>query len=171
MIESYRRPGSKARRFRTSQAATGFALMEDTLMRVPVILLSVSLLASDSPKKGAPENDRARLQGNWYTTDQKSEDLIFISSGGDPSLSFQGDKLICYGFPAGRYTIDATKEPKTIDMIYEAGPPAGLTDRGIYKLEGGVLTICLAKSPNPRPHDFTVPKGSKRILTVYKRKP
>jgi uncharacterized protein (TIGR03067 family) len=140
-------------------------------MRIPVILLAIMLLASDAPKQGAPETDRARLQGKWYTWDEKSEDLIFISGGVYPSLAFEGDKLICYGVPAGRYTIDATKGPKTIDMIYEAAPLAGRTDHGIYKLEDGVLTICVAESPKPRPDDFTVPKGSKRRLTVYKRKP
>lgn len=59
------------------------------------------------------------------------------------------------------YTIDASKTPKVIDFAYE-GPVAALNDAsqyGIYKVEGGQLTICLTLRGRPR---RTVRRGSAR---------
>jgi uncharacterized protein (TIGR03067 family) len=131
-----------------------------------MILLTLMLLAADPTAA-----DKAKLQGPWYTVDQKIEGLFSISFGERPSLDFKGDTLYGFGQRMGRYRIDASRSPKTIDFIIEAGPTAGTTELGIYRFEGESLIICEAYGGAPRPDDFAVPKGSKRRLTIYERAP
>lgn len=42
-------------------------------------------------------------------------------------------------------------------------------ERGIWKLEGHTLTICQGLPGEPRPTEFTCPRGSNRVLVVLKR--
>ena len=68
------------------------------------------------------------------------------------------------------YTIDASKTPKVIDFVYE-GPVAALKDArqyGIYKVEGGQLTICLTLSgatEKDRPTGFGTKEG--RVMLMW----
>ncbi len=82
-----------------------------------MILLTLMLLAADPTAA-----DTAKLQGPWYTVDEKIEGLFSIEFGERPSLDFKEDTLYGFGQRMGRYRIDATRSPKTIDFIIEAGP-------------------------------------------------
>jgi uncharacterized protein (TIGR03067 family) len=127
-----------------------------------ILLLAAVLVGVD---------DLPQFQGSWYTVDEKIEGMFTIDFGERPSLGFKGETLLAYGQPTGRYRIDASKSPKTIDFIVEAGPTAATTELGIYKFEGKSLITCVAYDGAPRPDEFTVPKGSKRRLTTYERAP
>jgi uncharacterized protein (TIGR03067 family) len=69
------------------------------------------------------------------------------------------------------FTIDATKQPTTIDVTVSDGPLAGKTLVGIYELMGDSLKICLAMTGDKRPDDFTAKDGSERLLQEYKKIP
>jgi uncharacterized protein (TIGR03067 family) len=127
-----------------------------------IVLLAALLVGVD---------DRAQLQGAWYTVEEKIEGGFAIEFGELPSLGFKGETFLGWGQPAGRYRIDASKSPKTIDFILDAGPTAGTTELGIYKFDGKSLITCVAYDGALRPDGFTVPKGSKRRLTRYERAP
>jgi uncharacterized protein (TIGR03067 family) len=133
-------------------------------------LLFLNLIA------GAPP---AALQGNWFLADyvQDGAGPVEIVSGGTPDMAIQGDRLVLYGAPVGRVTSDETKDPREINLHYEVSlgggdvDPMGKTEEGIYKCEGDTLTICTATFGDPRPVDYSAPKGSKRRLYTYKRQP
>jgi hypothetical protein len=45
------------------------------------------------------------------------------------------------------------------------GGPNGTTQLGIYKIENGILTTCIAAPGDPRPTDFSSEVGSNRTLS------
>jgi len=66
--------------------------------------------------------------------------------------------------------IDATKNPKTIDIEVAAGGYKGVVYLGIYELAGDTLRICFALPDRAeRPTEFSAGKGSIRALTEFKR--
>jgi uncharacterized protein (TIGR03067 family) len=69
------------------------------------------------------------------------------------------------------YRVDPSKTPKIIDFTY-VGPYdqfKGLKQLGIYKLEKGKLTLCLAEAHKDRPKVFAV-KGEDRTLLELERR-
>jgi uncharacterized protein (TIGR03067 family) len=51
----------------------------------------------------------------------------------------------------GVIRLDPEADPKTFDFTATAGPQAGTTARGIYRIEGDTLTMCLGEE---RPSAF-----------------
>src|SRR5207248_1587898 len=67
----------------------------------------------------------------------------------------------------GTYKIDPAQKLKTIDVT-EAGKDR--THRGIYKLDGDKLTLCVSAEPEgQRPADFTAKEGEPHLLIELKR--
>ncbi|AGA24952.1 TIGR03067 domain-containing protein [Singulisphaera acidiphila] len=138
-------------------------------MYVATILLACAALSAAAPKEGASEADKAKIQGAWFTSSYKADGDVLVVYLTEPDLVFENDELVLYGMRAGRYTIDASKTPKTMDWVIDRGYDKGTTS-GIYMIKDGVLTVCLAGAPGlPRPDTFTSKKGSKHRLYVYKR--
>jgi uncharacterized protein (TIGR03067 family) len=66
--------------------------------------------------------------------------------------------------------IDATNNPKTIDIEITAGGYKGVVYLGIYELEGDTLRICFAlPDRDERPTEFSATQGSIRALSEFKR--
>jgi uncharacterized protein (TIGR03067 family) len=70
----------------------------------------------------------------------------------------------------GTYKLDTKKDPAEIDII----PPADKAERGpakgIFKVDGDMLTICLAvEKDGERPTKFESPVGSRIMLMTFKR--
>ena len=58
-------------------------------------------------------------------------------------------------------TVDPSKTPHAIDFTYMAGPQKGQMAKGIYKVAGNDLTICLGLNPKvDRPTEFAAPVDS-----------
>jgi RNA polymerase sigma-70 factor (ECF subfamily) len=67
---------------------------------------------------------------------------------------------------AGTYKLDPAKKPREITITNAEGQ----THRGIYKLDGDALTICLPEEgAAERPTEFATREGTKVILVVLKR--
>jgi len=135
--------------------------------------------------KDTPANrdDRSAIQGRWQ--------LITLEVGGKPEAPPErGPTLITRDqiippapvppapSPAGvRYTLDASRDPTTIDFINPNGPDISDPDLGgpilgIYRLKGDHLTLCLGSPGKPRPTAFTTESGSQtRLLSLRRLEP
>jgi uncharacterized protein (TIGR03067 family) len=67
------------------------------------------------------------------------------------------------------FTFDPSTSPASIDYLNLHGSTKGKRQAGIYKLEGEVLTVCVAAPGAVRPGEFTSVSGDGRTLTVWKR--
>src|SRR5262249_6393606 len=61
------------------------------------------------------------------------------------------------------------KKPKAFDLLFTAGPPAGMRNRGIYTLDGDTWTICLATRGDARPRRFATKADSGVALETLTR--
>jgi uncharacterized protein (TIGR03067 family) len=68
-----------------------------------------------------------------------------------------------------QFALDASQEPKAIDILVSKGPHAGKWAAGIYKLEGDVLRLCWAEPDKPRPTAFTTAGGTAAESVVLRR--
>ena len=138
-----------------------------TLVPFAALALAGALAAQD--KKGAES-----LEGKWEVTAQtvdgkmsEPEELknVFAVVKGEKVTFLYKDK------ERGTATqkLDPKKSPKQVDVTYEDGPLKGTTLKGIYKLEGDTLTICLGGLGKDRPTEFASKDGSGTILITNKR--
>jgi uncharacterized protein (TIGR03067 family) len=65
-----------------------------------------------------------------------------------------------------RYSADPKADSPTID--FDAGPGTS-PRRGIYRVDGDTLTVCIGSSGPNRPTGFDAPAGSPNFLYTFKR--
>jgi uncharacterized protein (TIGR03067 family) len=130
--------------------------------------------AMDRPESSAslsdPEVVKEKLQGTWVLAALEQQGKSLSKAQLDQlriKLIFSSDK-VTFEYPdhteTGTYTLDATKDPKTLDVVTELN-----TTKGIFRLEGDSLTICGAPTGEERPARFTTKPGTKQVLFVLKR--
>jgi uncharacterized protein (TIGR03067 family) len=110
---------------------------------IGLALLATVLVAADAPDEAA-KKEKQKLQGTWVAesvvvkgkANEKLKGATFNFSGDKVKMEFDGKKQ------EGTYTIDPTKSPKHIDLIFERDGRKDL-DRGIYQLEGDTLKLCM----------------------------
>jgi uncharacterized protein (TIGR03067 family) len=67
------------------------------------------------------------------------------------------------------FTFDSSTSPCSIDYLNLYGPNKGKRQQGIYRIEGDVLTVCVAPPGAARPGEFVSVAGDGRTLTAWKR--
>jgi uncharacterized protein (TIGR03067 family) len=104
-----------------------------------------------------------------------------IETGGQelPADSLKDSRLICKdrdftavsaeGTLRGTFSVDVSKTPKTIDVIFTDGPDKGRTFRGIYVLKDDSYKVCMSPPGRDRPLAFESKPGSPQVLEVLKR--
>ena len=137
--------------------------------------------ASDEARADESRDDLAKIQGRWFYVrrERKGETLPF-SSVHRPAI-FTSDTFIqTIGvdgaapkeLPAFRFKLDAGREPKKIDLIYNLAHRKGEVLPGIYRLDGGTLTICFSEPGKPRPKAFdTIYQPDVTLDTLQRRTP
>jgi uncharacterized protein (TIGR03067 family) len=131
-------------------------------------------LVTVSAAQGQTE-EMKKLEGTWNvvtaTVDGKEAPAdalkgVQIVFKGD-TFSVRKDGKEVYG---GTYKIDPTKSPPTMDTTVTSGEDKGKTDKGIYKLEGDMLTTVFPEDDKAeRPKTFESKPGSKLEMTILKR--
>jgi len=129
-------------------------------------LALVWLAADDRETK----SDLAKFQGSWR--------FVSVITDGTPAPPDQikGTVLtndattFAFKDPAstggGTFRIDATKDPRQMDITFGTGPDKGQTVLGIYRFEGNRVRVCLGLPGKPRPTQFASPAGSGLVLEV-----
>lgn len=72
---------------------------------------------------------------------------------------------------AAKITVDPGKSPKTIINLHESGAQKGKKQYGVYKLEGGRLTVCMTapgRAETDWPKDFNT-KDTPHALFIFER--
>jgi uncharacterized protein (TIGR03067 family) len=118
--------------------------------------------------------EKAKHQGEWEVTS-------YVRDGKDASPEIrasirrvvEGDHVVWkrngQSFAGTRFEVDPSKSPATIDLIPDGGPQKDKHILGIYRLEGEILTICVADVDQPRPLTFDAEPGSKKTLQKLHR--
>lgn len=136
-----------------------------------LLVVAGSLLAAADP--GTPEpSDASRIQGTWVlvSSEEEGEALSPESlKAGSVRLIFAGNEVhVKMGdrtAALGTFAVDSSKSPAAYDRTY----PSGAVRRGIYRLDGTRLTICLGPIGKERPSAFATKPGDGCALAVYQR--
>ena len=123
----------------------------------------------------AAKKDMAQLQGEWSMVsgsadgqpmpDEIRKQMKRVCKG-DETTVVVGDQLLM----KAKFTLDASKKPKSIDYRVISGPNAGKTQLGVYELNGDTVRFCFSAPGMDRPTDFTAKAGDGRTSSVWKRK-
>jgi uncharacterized protein (TIGR03067 family) len=121
------------------------------------------------------EDEIAKFQGTWkqigYEKDGVKEPQD-EEEGWQPRTTFVGNTFVVTiadgsTLIKGTFTVDPTKEPKTVDYTDTFGADAGKTFPAIYFFEGDRLVFCAADSGQERPTAFKTRRGE--VLRVHVR--
>ena len=115
-----------------------------------------TLVGLEKDGKKIAEEDVAKLPAEVRKIRATGDKLIATKGGKDDPLS---------------YKLDGTKSPGEIDMTETGDDGKPKKSLGIYKLEGGVLTICAVESDKPadRPKEFKSTAENKAMIMVLKK--
>ncbi len=128
------------------------------------------------PSSDLAKEELARHQGTWAVTS-------FVRDGEETPKEIassivrivEGDHVVWKregkSFAGTSLVLDPTTDPKSLDVIPDGGPSKDKRVLGIYKLEGDVLTICMAGPDLARPKSFTAESGSRLTLMTFRRQP
>jgi uncharacterized protein (TIGR03067 family) len=117
--------------------------------------------------------DLEKLQGVWKVT--------FLEADGRqvPGSTLEGSQVIItknkfksVGMGAdytGTVEINEFCKPKTLDLVFSAGPEKGNRNLGIYKFAGSKWMLCLATRGTKRPDKFATVAGSGFALETLER--
>ncbi|SIO19617.1 uncharacterized domain TIGR03067 protein [Singulisphaera sp. GP187] len=138
----------------------------------PVLVMMTGLLAAMGTEAEDVEAETKKFQGVWVLVSTETDGQVVASEslkGRDVRMIFEDDRVIAKmgekSLSLGTFKLDPSRTPRWYDRIYSDGTPR----RGIYRLEGDSLTICLAGLGKDRPPGFGTKQGDGLSLLVYQR--
>lgn len=131
----------------------------------------LALVPRPSIDERSPANDNEKLRGWWRIVatefDGKPMSADAIKSR---EIEFEDSKfkVIVAGTVRRtlKFTVDATKQPKQIDIT---NPDKNETAAGIYVFDKDELKLCYGEPGNARTKDFKSPPGERIYLLRLKR--
>ena len=122
-------------------------------------------------------SDNKALQGTWQAVSAEGNgEARPEDEAKELKVVFEGDEVFAVK-PTGeeprvKFKLDASKKPKTIDLISIEGPDKGKTAAGIYSLKNGQLRVCInmfGKDTTQRPKKFKTQAGDGTVLATLER--
>jgi uncharacterized protein (TIGR03067 family) len=134
-------------------------------LAVCLLLIGADAFSADVPKglQGAWSLSAGEADGKGLTEQQLKDGKLEIV-GDDYTLTLANQETV-----KGTQTVDATKEPKTLDIADSSGPNKGKTCLGIYELIDDTFRVAIASPGKPRPTSFTTHADSGQWMHVWKR--
>lgn len=123
------------------------------------------------------EKDLKKMAGEWTPV------LMQLNGKKQPEellksikLTIKGDKyntVVGKEKDEGTLKLDATKEPREMDITTNVGENKGKAIPCIYEIEGDELRVCYGLKVAERPTDFKADEDAKGVvmLITYKRSP
>lgn len=145
-------------------------------MRTSMRLLGMALAAAivtgsgvrGEDEKTALSGDLKSFQGTWVSTAENSQESRWVFEGKKVKSTAGGRDYVC------QVTVDPKATPHaTIDFRVTEGPDdsAGKTSRGIYKLEGDKLTLCVTgPGEGSRPAEFKAVEDESYLFDLKREK-
>lgn len=134
-----------------------------------------ALLLSPAIAEDEGEADLKKMAGSWTPM------LMQLNGKKQPEellksirLTIKGDKyntVVGKEKDEGTLKLDATKEPRELDIIPSVGENKGKVLPCIYEIKGDELRVCYGLNGTERPADFKADEDSKGVvmLITYKR--
>jgi uncharacterized protein (TIGR03067 family) len=147
--------------------------VEEAAMRLSSLWPLTVALAVAAPAPAA-KKDEDKLQGTWKVVSvehngKKAEPKMIagwtLVVAGDKMTARDGNDVM----DESSFRLDAAAKPPAIDLTMTAGNDKGKTVRGIYRLDGDRLTICVAEPGKERPKEFRAPEGAEATVLAFER--
>jgi uncharacterized protein (TIGR03067 family) len=120
-------------------------------------------------KQVANREEVQKLQGWWQLVKSVSKDSELGNMSPPWGLRIEGERFtfVVFGQPGhqGSFTLDSTGAVKTIDLTITPKEGKAFIKRGIYKMDGQTLQMCLGEPDQDRPKEFDKAYG----ISYYKR--
>jgi uncharacterized protein (TIGR03067 family) len=130
--------------------------------------------SNSKPNLAKADKVPVALLGSWRPIGIESDgETVAVPSNVFPNDIFRENHRITFG-PSNEAVeidlcFDETVDPKWIDQTFRGGKIGPWIAKGIYKLEGDILTICYGGPDVARPTEFSTKAGDGRSLQVFKR--
>jgi uncharacterized protein (TIGR03067 family) len=139
-----------------------------------VSFLDEIFAATMVPDGETAKQDLARLQGAWALVSGERDGQAFPTeylTNSDRVVEDDETTVTVRGqlFMKAKFSLDPTRNPKTIDYSINDGPYAGQKMFGIYELNGNKLKFCLSTPGKERPAGFATKPDDGQTMTVWKR--
>jgi uncharacterized protein (TIGR03067 family) len=112
------------------------------------------------------------LQGSWQIESLTMAGRAIADGYGEARLVITGNRfesLRREGVSEGVIRLDETKQPRGLDMTFNAGPEKGNTNLCIYEIHNHRLRLCIATQASTRPTDFISKPGSGVAMEILRR--
>src|SRR5262249_4252192 len=122
--------------------------------------------AQSADNASSPEALKA-LQGIWVPADDQGIDSKWTFEGDVLKATVNGTDYTC------KVKIDPAAKPHaTIDLAIEEGPEdsKGKDSKGLFKLQGDKLTLCVSLPGKDRPKAFETAEGESHLFALKKEK-
>ena len=141
---------------------------------IVMVIFALSLLPGTAAIQADDAKGEKSLQGNWTLISGEADGKAI------PEKELKGAKLEIKGnaytvtIPGkgvvkGTQKTDATKEPRTIDIVDADGANQGKTCLGIYEVKGDEFRVTFNQPGKPRPTKFATAPDSGQWVHVWKR--
>jgi uncharacterized protein (TIGR03067 family) len=140
-----------------------------------ILFLGLALAASGG-SDDAVKKELKKFQGTWKVVRMQVDGVkIPVEAFDKTTVVVEGDKFSFRDkgrvYEEIEVVLDVAKKPREIDLHFVTGLKKGVTEKGLYELDGDTLKICQSLNLKKRPTDLESGKGSAQQRMVLKRQP